>query len=184
MIQFASRFAWQGLQSNLATGVKERPVVLELETLAIFQVICWPQRTEESKEMLYNWNFSTKAGIESGTWGQVGRGRSDNRKSSVGLEGRPAYLFLIRNPTTQRSIRNENKRRWFWQVRKVRLQIKYLGQKVTGSKLGASKDSLLWNLRWNVPFLFWFVNTISIHLWDALVDCTFALNVRDVTWAQ
>ena len=55
MIQFASRFAWQGLQSNLATGVKERPVVLELETLAIFQVICWPQRTE-ARMYCYIWN--------------------------------------------------------------------------------------------------------------------------------
>ena len=28
-----------------------------------------------------------------------------------------------------------------------------------------------------------FVCTISIHVWDELVDCTFALHVRDVTWA-
>ena len=33
-------------------------------------------------------------------------------------------------------------------VRKVRLQVEEnLGQKVTGLKLGASKDSSLWNLR-------------------------------------
>ena len=36
----------------------------------------------------------------------------------------------------------------------------------------------------NVPFLLWFVCTISIHVWDVWMDCTFALHVRDVTWAQ
>ena len=59
-----------------------------------------------------------------------------------------------------------------------------LGRKVTGTKLVASKDSLLWNLHKNVPFLLWFVYAISIHVWDELVDCTFALYVKDMIWAQ
>ena len=29
-----------------------------------------------------------------------------------------------------------------------------------------------------------YTSTISIHVWDVLVECTFALHVRDVTWAQ
>ena len=33
----------------------------------------------------------------------------------------------------------------------------------------------------NVPYLLRFIHTISIHVWDALVDCTFALHVRDAT---
>ena len=42
--------------------------------------------------------------------------------------------------------------------------LKLMGRKVTGPKLCASKDSLLWNLRKNLPFLLWFVYTISINV--------------------
>ena len=52
---------------------------------------------------------------------------------------------------------------------------------ITGLEPVASKDFSLWNLRKNLPFLLWFVYTISIHVLDALVDCTFALHVRGVT---
>ena len=33
------------------------------------------------------------------------------------------------------------------------------------------------------PYL-WLVYTISANVWGVLTDCTFALRVRDVTWAQ
>ena len=45
----------------------------------------------------------------------------------------------------------------------------------------ASMDFLLWNLRWNEPFLLWFANS-KWDVWD--VDCTFDLHVRDMTWAH
>ena len=76
---------------------------------------------------------------------------------------------------------------WKWPnpVRKVQLHIQEdTGRKVTGSKLSASKDSSQFNLCLNVPFLLWFVHTIAMHVWDVLAECTFALHLRDVTWAQ
>ena len=34
------------------------------------------------------------------------------------------------------------------------------------------------------PFFLDLLHTISVHVWDALVDCTFALHVRDIKWAK
>ena len=43
---------------------------------------------------------------------------------------------------------------------------------------------LWWYQTWLKHFKISFVYSISVHVRDVLVGCTFALHVRDVTWAQ
>ena len=60
---------------------------------------------------------------------------------------------------------------------------KNLGRKVTVQITLPATNFHCW-VYINQPFFLWFANTISIHVWDVLSDCTFALHVRDVPWDQ
>ena len=69
-----------------------------------------------------------------------------------------------------------------------------IGQCQEGNTIGTLELSNIrcgWYLDWrmlgncqNCTFLLWFLCSISIHLKYLLVDSTFALHVRDLTWAQ
>ena len=73
-------------------------------------------------------------------------------------------FFMHRRPNTLNGPDRVEVSKWPNPVRKVRLQIKEdLGQKVTSLKVSASKDSLLWNLCYNV---------ICIHNINSSVKCT------------
>ena len=75
---------------------------------------------------------------------------------------------------------------WSWTMNMAKFIWEDLGQKVTCWKLSTCKGlfSAESPLKSTLPLVILYRYTRSVHAWDVLVDCTFALRVRDVTWAQ